>query len=150
MIRCRGCQQEKPDEEFAWRNRERGIRLKLCRACKRAYNKVWYRENEGTHKIAVVATKQAIRDRNRRWLDDFKAKLSCVNCGEADPCCLDFHHREPEGKERALSDAIRRGWSIERLLEEVAKCDVLCANCHRKAHHKARSSSGQDAALSRQ
>jgi hypothetical protein len=49
---------------------------------------------------------------------------------------LEFHHREPKLKEIVVSKALDWGWSIERILNEIAKCDVLCANCHRKQHWK--------------
>jgi hypothetical protein len=48
--------------------------------------------------------------------------------------CLQFHHIDPGTKEIELSTAISRGWSKKRILAEVAKCIVLCANCHLKHH----------------
>jgi hypothetical protein len=139
--RCSHCGKNKPDEAFSFRNRERGTRNSRCRACKTEYNKAWYADNSEQHKAVVVATKRSIRERNRQWLLGKRARLVCNRCGEADQACLDFHHREPNGKEYALSEAIRRGWSLKRLEAELAKCDVLCSNCHRKHHAEARSSS---------
>jgi hypothetical protein len=43
-----------------------------------------------------------------------------------------------ESKESAISDALGRGWSIERIQEKMQKCVVLCANCHRKLHYSER------------
>ena len=63
-----------------------------------------------------------------------KAALACVDCGEAHPATLDFHHVDPKEKERSLGDIGKYGWSRAKALAEIAKCVILCANCHRKRH----------------
>src|SRR5688500_3885976 len=68
------------------------------------------------------------------WFREFKSQLQCERCGEADPVCLGFHHVDAEEKTFPLGDLRKRGWCRERVLEEVARCAVLCANCHRKLH----------------
>lgn len=73
-----------------------------------------------------------LRKKKKIWLDEQKV-TGCINCPEKDPACLDFHHRDPQHKKANLSEAIAQ-WSIERLQNEVNKCDILCANCHRKLH----------------
>ena len=72
------------------------------------------------------------------WWRAFKATLSCEECGESHPDCLDFHHKDPAEKEMWLHQIGSRGWGRERILGEVAKCRVLCCNCHRKLHSKLR------------
>ncbi len=62
-------------------------------------------------------------------------KKACVNCGEDDYRCLDFDHRDPKAKLFNISHAPRICASrpgFERLRAEIAKCDIRCANCHRK------------------
>ena len=54
----------------------------------------------------------------------------CVVCGEKDVCCLDFHHLY----NKSFNLASAREVSTERIKEEIKKCIVLCANCHRKLH----------------
>ena len=68
------------------------------------------------------------------WFVELKRKLVCARCGEAHPGCLQFHHPDPKEKEISVSDAVRRGWSRERIITELQKCEVLCANCHAKHH----------------
>jgi hypothetical protein len=68
------------------------------------------------------------------WVKDIRAGLSCVTCGENDSACLDFHHRDPNGKDFHVMTKARLGISKDRVLAEIAKCDVLCSNCHRKLH----------------
>jgi hypothetical protein len=56
----------------------------------------------------------------------------CVDCGYARCLAtLEFHHRDATTKEFGVANF---GGSLERLLTEIAKCDLLCANCHRKRH----------------
>ena len=57
----------------------------------------------------------------------------CLDCGEKDEIVLVFHHRDP--KTKLFSVGRGRGKSIPVLLREIEKCDVLCANCHRRKHY---------------
>ena len=68
------------------------------------------------------------------WIDEIKAKRGCDKCTESNPVCLDFHHRDQHKKERKISDLINRKSSKKHILAEIEKCDLLCANCHRKQH----------------
>lgn len=57
----------------------------------------------------------------------------CQICGY-DKCidALDFHHRDPNEKEFRIGKGNTMKW--EKVLEELDKCDLLCANCHRELH----------------
>lgn len=68
------------------------------------------------------------------WFKELKSKLKCGKCPENDSICLDFHHRNPKEKKFIILHMVRDGFSKSMILEEIAKCDVLCANCHRKHH----------------
>jgi hypothetical protein len=76
----------------------------------------------------------ARRSRLRSWVNDRKHDRGCRNCGETDPGCLDFHHQDPATKEMAITELITHGYGREKLREEITKCEVLCANCHRREH----------------
>jgi len=71
---------------------------------------------------------------NRVMLSALKVSLGCCVCGEKDPRCLDLHHRDPEQKLYEVSALIGRSTSWEMIEAEAKKCDVMCANCHRKLH----------------
>ena len=73
--------------------------------------------------------------RNRAYLEAYKREHSCVKCGEPDPVVLDFHHRNKRYKKFTISKWLWRA-SLKALDIEVAKCDVLCANCHRRLHYR--------------
>jgi hypothetical protein len=76
--------------------------------------------------------------RIREIIRNIKECVSCSVCGESHPACLDFHHREGKNKLVNISQIHSKGWSIVRVIAEIEKCDILCANCHRKIHHKER------------
>lgn len=80
---------------------------------------------------------QARRKVMRKTHQELKLSLCCVRCGESHPACLDFHHRDPTQKDIVLSRIASTGWGHVRIQKEVAKCDILCANCHRKLHYEA-------------
>jgi len=80
-------------------------------------------------------------DRHRKYraekkekLNAMKTELGCARCGEDDPRCLDFHHLDPATKTSTVARLYRGTWSWDRILQEIALCEVLCANCHRKEH----------------
>lgn len=70
----------------------------------------------------------------RTWLNALKADSGCARCSESDSACLDFHHTDPEEKDDAVTKLVTAGYGKDRLQTEVRKCEVLCANCHRKQH----------------
>ena len=88
------------------------------------------------HETAVKASRLRA---NVGWYHELKSALECNRCHETHPACLQFHHTDPKEKEASLAIAIRRGWGRKRLLSEISKCEVLCANCHAKHHAAERS-----------
>ncbi len=56
----------------------------------------------------------------------------CVDCNEKDPIVLEFDHRVGVEKRFNIGDAARTAYSLKTLMNEIAKCDVRCANCHRR------------------
>jgi len=80
--------------------------------------------------------KRARQHAIKTWLAELKRELFCRRCGQDHPACLVFHHVAT--KELGVGDAVRRGWGRERIRAEIAKCVVLCANCHLKHHAEER------------
>ena len=69
------------------------------------------------------------RQTAKEYVWDYLSKHPCVRCSETNPIVLEFHHRGD--KDIEVSRLIGRGASLDTLIAEIAKCDVLCANCHR-------------------
>ena len=132
-----------------WQTNWKGYQCRVCRECEKLRMRR-KRENPDFKRQNAEAT-QRWRERNpekyrESWtrVQEEKKQLlldarigGCVKCGENDPACLDFHHRDGKRNKLGNIGEIRR-FSNERILAEIAKCDVLCANCHRKHHHSER------------
>jgi hypothetical protein len=87
------------------------------------------------NRAARIADNKARKERNRVLVQEYKRSHPCIKCGESELCCLDFHHRDPSKKDFVIGQSYNRGVGVERIKQEIAKCDILCANCHRKLHH---------------
>lgn len=79
--------------------------------------------------------------KKRAIIQEHKDK-PCADCGvKYPPYVMDFDHRNPEDKELTIANVAHHG--MQKLLDEIEKCDVVCANCHRIRTHNRRSSNGR-------
>lgn len=122
--RCSGCRQWKPLTDFNRRSTAKDGRQWVCRECSRKY----HRDNWDRHMAQIRARRKRLRRDNRKKLWDYFATHSCADCGTSDPRVLEFDHlRDKRG---AISKmALDFAWNV--IEAEIAKCDVVCANCHR-------------------
>lgn len=88
-----------------------------------AKTKRWYKKHSG-QKIASTAERYRLR---REMVDDIKLSRGCIDCGyNKRACALQFDH--VAGKTFQISSQLT--CNLDRLLAEIAKCDVVCACCH--------------------
>jgi hypothetical protein len=78
--------------------------------------------------------KKQRRDETMRLLREYKSELGCAVCGETHYACLQFHHKDPADKTYDMARISSRGLCWDKIMEEVTKCAILCANCHLKLH----------------
>jgi hypothetical protein len=92
-------------------------------------------ESYERHAEKVIQRSAQRRIENREWVSSLKDK-PCLDCGGSfPPYVMDFHHRDPAAKVHKISWMItNRG--RQTVLEEIAKCDLICANCHRIREHR--------------
>jgi hypothetical protein len=72
----------------------------------------------------------------KQFVTKLKSEKGCQRCDEEFPPCLHYHHTRPEEKEYGIAEMVKGGFSKTRILEEMEKCLLLCANCHIKEHHQ--------------
>jgi hypothetical protein len=70
----------------------------------------------------------------RQWFHELKAELSCEECGISHPAVIEFHHRDPATKRHNVSQMVNQTLNTQAIKREIAKCAVLCANCHKMFH----------------
>jgi hypothetical protein len=129
MRRCGRCEEEKPDEDFAWRRIAKGKKDNYCRPCGAAYKKEHYASNRQKYIDAAEQRRRELLAERMAFLVEYLRDHPCADCGEDDPVVLEFDHLRD--KKFAISSGIReRAW--QSVLDEIAKCEVVCANCHRR------------------
>lgn len=102
---CSKCKTRKPKTEFYGKTKKSGY----CKSCQTEAQKF-----------------------RRLFIRNYLLSNQCVQCGENHPACLEFHHRDQNTKVFEVAKMIRYNTTIEKMLVEINKCDVLCCNCHKK------------------
>lgn len=96
------------------------------REYQRNYMRDWYANNKATQIARVAANKERLNQK----VADYKLAAGCTDCGyKAHAEALDFDHIGD--KTFTISKAGSLGYSWKRILTEIEKCEVVCANCHR-------------------
>lgn len=128
MRKCVHCLQEKDEVDFSWKSKGKGLLAKECKVCHAIMRKAYYLKN----KQKEIANALGSNKRKQAWYRTLKDQLQCSICGEDHPATIQFHHLKE--KEFNISQAVKHGYSKKRILAEISKCQVLCANCHAKEH----------------
>lgn len=101
-----------------------------CPACKSEYNRAHYTQNKASYVERASRRKALVVRKNTVNIVAYLLKNPCVDCGESDPVVLEFDHIRDKSSDigRMLSD----GHSWSAITDEISKCEVRCANCHRR------------------
>lgn len=90
-----------------------------------------YKNRENLYKA-----QKRYRIRIRQKLFEYLSDKKCIDCGETDPIVLDFDHIDKNTKFKSVSQMLCGHYCWERILEEIQKCEIRCANCHRRRTYK--------------
>ena len=94
-----------------------------------------YARNAEAIKAKVAKVNIQIRQRNKAYVDNIKATTPCTDCGRIyAPYIMQFDH-VVDGKRGAVANLVREGVSIQTLDAEIAKCELVCGNCHAERTH---------------
>lgn len=126
LKQCSTCRQFKALEDFNLLRRARDGRQYNCRRC----NSQWHADHKRHHNAMIKRRNVAVARRNATRMWDYLREHPCVDCGETDPLVLEFDHLRD--KLAAISVLIRSVERWDAVLAEIEKCEVVCANCHRR------------------
>lgn len=114
--KCTKCGRILPIIEFNWSNKAKGTRRSECKYCHSDYMKQKYQEK-------------------KNLVQEIKSSCACAKCGETRGYVLDFHHINPSEKNETIARLTSNTSNINKVYDEIKKCIVLCANCHREFHY---------------
>ncbi len=126
MRTCTACNALKPLKDF---HRHTGNRVQpKCKSCRNTAARAWRASRLDLDRAGM----RAYRQQRKSQLEALKIGRPCADCGGTfPPCAMDFDHRDPKLKSGDVSRLLGSGRPMEIVLLEVAKCELVCANCHR-------------------
>ena len=128
--KCLNCQKDLPVEWFKEKGNNTEVYLPNCLPCSARYQTQWHRLHEDARKAARQERRISQSQENREYILSLKEKSVCTDCRRKWPSyVLDFDHIG-EGKTEIISRMTKRR-NLEAVIKEIAKCELVCANCHR-------------------
>jgi hypothetical protein len=130
---CTKCDKEKPVDEFNKNKARKDGLATMCRQCWKAYYKTYY--ESGKEKKRLATQRKTNRESVKAYIQAAK-NVPCADCGNSYPSyVMDFDHLG----DKSFTISQKIGYSLKKIKEEIAKCDVVCSNCHRIRTHNRRS-----------
>jgi hypothetical protein len=129
--KCNKCERLLPETDFAFRSRALGKRLGICKLCTNASGREHYERYKQYYKDKARRRDASYRKEIRSKIFEYLSAHACVDCGEGDPVVLEFDHVRGK-KTTTISAMITRKSSWTTFLKEIRKCEIRCANCHRR------------------
>lgn len=96
------------------------------------YIKNHYKNNLKYYLEKANKRNKLVKETAINYIGPYLLSHPCVDCGEKDILVLEFDHKDRKMKETEIRRIIENGGSLEKIINEIAKCDVRCANCHRR------------------
>lgn len=131
MKNCTKCGENKEDSAFSFRKDSQKLNG-LCRECVAENKKRDYRKNKQAYLDRSHRSLRKCRKKLREFLIGVK-QVPCTDCGKCYPYyVMDFDHVDE--KQASISQLVSNG-AMKKLVEELKKCEIVCANCHRERTH---------------
>jgi len=133
MIICKKCEIKKQEDDFYFRNKKLNKRRSECKVCSEQSrkSKEHYEKYKDEYKIRRIKRQTKLLNENRNSMMSYLNDNPCVDCGENDPIVLEFDHLVRSEKKYTIS-SMMRDFTWTQILVEIDKCEVRCANCHRR------------------
>lgn len=127
---CKNCNLEKDSIDFRPNKAKKDGLQYYCKACDKIFQKQWYEKNKKRLIKKAIARNEKQKEVLRTYVLNYLKEHCCISCGESDIVVLEFDHLFD--KQSTICDIINRVSSLTTLQKEISKCQVLCANCHRR------------------
>lgn len=126
MKKCSRCSETKNREDFNRSSRNKDGLHGYCRKCSKSH----YATNKERHSARIKVRRNEQAKRLREIMFSALAD-GCIDCRELNIVVLEFDHIDPSRKTENVSTMYRKGVSEKKIIDEISKCAVRCANCHR-------------------
>jgi hypothetical protein len=136
--RCTRCKRVKNVSSFHKRSRASDGLSARCKKCHAAVCAELFRSNRTGTRDQIYRNRKRHRKLAQEVAFQYLLSHPCVDCGESDPAVLDFDHRDGEEKLNDVAKLLGNCASVKAVAREIAKCDIRCANCHRRKTAKNR------------
>lgn len=128
---CARCKKLLDQSKFNWKFKN--IKLATyCKECSREYIREHYKKNRPYYLEKAKKRNYKLKKQEYRYIYTYLNSHPCVDCGESDIVVLEFDHRNKLDKSDEVSQLIRKSLPFKKVIDEMLKCDVRCANCHRR------------------
>lgn len=127
---CSSCKIKKSSDHFNKNCSKTDGLNSYCKDCSRQQSREYYYSDPKRHEVKRKVSKLRTAKRNQQYVWKWLENHPCVDCGESDIVILEFDHLD--NKINTVSHGIYSGWTLEKLQDEIDKCEVRCANCHRR------------------
>ena len=136
--RCCLCKETRSIEYFGLAKAHSDGLSSKCKPCQAAYQARWHRDRPDERIAKTRSLNSIYREKGREYVASYKESRGCLDCGKRFPAIvLDFDH----SRDKAFNIGQKAGRvSLDRIIQEIAKCEVVCANCHRVRTHLRRHS----------
>lgn len=133
MKQCSKC--KRSDVEFG-KNRSRKDGLSSwCKLCRKEEKHIWKLKNPDLYAMAKKKWRKGCINKNKIFVHQYLQTHPCVDCNESDPIVLEFDHVKSIKVEN-VSRLACQARSMSKIRKEIAKCEVRCANCHRRITYR--------------
>lgn|SRR3990167_8159070 len=133
---CSKCNERKSFTDFYVKDSKANRLHAQCKLCYKEHRKTYYiqhyEKNQESYRKRAIKFRTKVKDEYRNNLQKFLEDKFCVDCGETDKVVFELDHIDPKLKSFSISQAVRLGHRWDKVLEELQKCQVLCANCHKR------------------
>ncbi len=138
---CSKCKEEKPLNQFNKKDKKKDGTYKpqpYCRDCQKIVIRDYYQNNKEAIKAKSALNRHLYRGHEHKnpkhvyyKVIDYLAGRCCGHCGIDDIRVLEFNHLNRETKEFTIATMLKNNMDWDLILKEIAKCEILCANCHK-------------------